>query len=264
MRAAAWIAGVAVLLALLFWGVSRLRSPEEPSEQSRSESLSMPSRTAKPGKPAGRPLRAARRARPEDDAPESPAPRDDAAEPSPATPAAPEAPKAPALPTPADKLRTLEDILALKDDNDPRLDSDFNDLSPEAKRLFREKYRSIPREGRNKRGTIVFLLGRNLKTEEDWAFLHEVISEPPCLSLGDCSTKGGPSDGHRGIGAEVTLAYPSLVALRQAARTAEDPRGPAGGMAAREASRLVRAAKGSPVPVVASKARDLERRLSGR
>src|SRR3989339_1315542 len=42
------------------------------------------------------------------------------------------------------KLKTLENILESKDDNDSRLDSDFNNLSPETKRLFRQEYRRMP------------------------------------------------------------------------------------------------------------------------
>ena len=135
------------------------------------------------------------------------------------------------------KLKTLDEILSSKDDNDPRLDRDFQDLSPETKRLFRLKYRALPRQRRNDRGTIVYLLGLNLRSAEDWEFLREVVNEPPCLSLADCAKPGAVS-----MGDEVTLAYPALVALRQAARS----RGGAEG----EAVRVLQAAKDSKMPAV--------------
>ena len=119
---------------------------------------------------------------------------------------------------PPDPLRTLEAILQSRNDNDPRLDTDFNTLSVEARRLFRERYRQIAPERRNERGTIVYLLGKNLRDDEDWAFLREVVSEPPCLSLADCAK---PSTGPAEMGDEVTLAYPALVALKQAQRALE-------------------------------------------
>jgi hypothetical protein len=117
------------------------------------------------------------------------------------------------------KLTELEEILRSRNDNDPRLDRDFIGLPAEAKDAFRAAYRALPRERRNERGTIVYLLGKNLTEREDWDFLREVTSEAPCLSLADCANAstaaGQPGD-------EITLAYPSLVAVRQAARSAEE------------------------------------------
>src|SRR5580700_7097984 len=58
-----------------------------------------------------------------------------------------------------DRLATLEMILGSKNDNDPRLDSGFNDLTAGEKKLFRRKYGALRPELRNERGTIVYLLG---------------------------------------------------------------------------------------------------------
>jgi len=118
------------------------------------------------------------------------------------------------------------------------LDRDFKGLSAAEKRAFREKYRSLPREKVNERGTIVYLLGKNLSEAADWAFMKRVVSEPPCFSLADCSKKSAdaPSPGD-----EVTLAYPQLVALEVAG-----------------SSETVRAAAlRSRAPIVARKARKL-------
>lgn len=135
----------------------------------------------------------------------------------------------PGVSAPADKpasakLAELEAILMSRNDNDPRLDLDFNGLSTQDKRLFRKKYKEIAVEKRNERGTVVYLLGKNLKTREDWEFFRRVALEPPCLSLSDCSKKPAPGSDEEATGDEVTLAYPSLVALRQAGNAAEKSR----------------------------------------
>ena len=160
------------------------------------------------------------------------------------------------------KLKTLEEIMRSRNDNDPRLDRDFNALSPEAKRLFRKKYREIPAERRNERGTIVYLLGGgNLRAAEDWAFLREVAAEPPCLSLSDCSRKPKPGGGEEAAGDEVTLAYPSLVALKQAERALEAA-AEAPGPAEKEAMSVIEAGKNSRTRAVARLAERIGKRFS--
>ncbi len=161
------------------------------------------------------------------------------------------------IPKPEAALKLLEDVLAKGNDNDPRLDRDFNDLSPQAKHLFRQKYGKLPAEYRNDKGIIVFLLGRkNLRTDEDWAFLRSVVSEPACLSLQDCSKPMPADDSQDTPGLEVTLAYPQLVALDEAQKALA-----AQGAAARQAKLVVQAAKSSPVPLIAAKAAALDRRF---
>lgn len=152
---------------------------------------------------------------------------------------------------PEAKLKVLEEVLRARNDNDPRLDSDFNALAPEAKRLFRLKYAELPAEARNDRGTIVYLLGKNLSAPEDWAFLRGVAGEAPCLSLEDCARKPSAT---AALGDEVTLAYPSLVALKQAQRALE-----AGGPARPEALSVLEAGKASKMPAAAKLAARLER-----
>ena len=112
--------------------------------------------------------------------------------------------------------QALNQILVSKNDNDPRLDRDFNHLSPAAKELFRQKYRELPPEKLNQKGTIVFLLCRNLSSEKDFEFLKEVMNEPPCLSMSDCAKDPGPAsseDLHHDLGSGITLIYPKLVSL---------------------------------------------------
>jgi len=147
------------------------------------------------------------------------------------------------------QLRILEEILESRDDNDPRLDSEFARLSTRARERMRARYLSLPREARNERGTVVYLLGRD-PSLEDWDFLTRVVSEPPCLSLADCAKAPERDEPHPAMGDEVTLAYPALVALRQAGRALErDPsHGPARAVA-------VAAADSKAPPVARSAAR---------
>lgn len=152
---------------------------------------------------------------------------------------------------PDPRLGALDAILAAKDDNDPRLDTDFNGLAKSTKRAFRLRYRQLAPEYRNERGTIVYLLGRNMKAAEDWEFLRQVALEEPCLSLRDCSKPGGGA----GPGDEVTLAYPSLVALKRAEQELAS-----GGPHKEEARAVIDAALASKAPAV----RRMAERLRGR
>ncbi len=68
----------------------------------------------------------------------------------------------PADPQAEEQVRILEDILTTRNDNDPRMDRDLMILNENAKMRFILKYKSLPAEQRNDRGTIVFLLGRNI------------------------------------------------------------------------------------------------------
>ncbi|MDE2290665.1 MAG: hypothetical protein KGL53_01175, partial [Elusimicrobia bacterium] len=114
------------------------------------------------------------------------------------------------------KVAELKAILASRNDNDPRLDRDFDALTAADKAAFRALYRALPPEKRNELGTVVYLLGRNVSGPEDWAFLRAAAAEPRCWSLADCGRRpSGPSD-PADVGDDVTLAYPALVALKRA------------------------------------------------
>lgn len=177
-------------------------------------------------------------------------------------PAAPRGPES-SSPESRAKLKTLDEILLSKNDNDPRLDTDFKALSSETKRLFRKKYGETPAERRNERGTIVYLLGGgNLSTAEDWAFLRAVASEPPCLSLSDCAKKPAPG-GEDEAGDEVTLAYTSLVALKQAQHALESAGAVStSGSARDEAMSVIAAGRKSRVRAVTRLAERLEKRFA--
>ena len=139
------------------------------------------------------------------------------------------------------KLGTLEEILRSRNDNDTRLDTDFNALSSEEKASFRRKYGEIPVERRNERGTIVYLLGKNMTDPQDWQFFRDVAGEAPCLSLANCAK---PPNGEGDPGDDVTLAYPSLIALKRAQRALEE------GKSTEEARSVVTTARNSKMPAV--------------
>jgi hypothetical protein len=157
------------------------------------------------------------------------------------------------------RLRNLDEILRSRNDNDPRLDNAFNNLSAEEKKAFRKRYRELAAERRNEKGTIVYLLGRNLTEPEDFEFMNEVLNEPPCLSMANCS-KDSPEgkEAHSDIGVDVSLAYPQIVALKRIEKMLEGGRS----TLTTEALKSVRIARGSKAPVVSSIAADIEQRFS--
>jgi hypothetical protein len=112
-------------------------------------------------------------------------------------------------------LYILKEILTSRNDNDPRLDSDFNHLSREDKKKFEMEYNQLRPELRNEKGTILYLLGKNLSETEDFDFLAQVLNEPPCRSLNDCTQAVASTSGHsqEASGMTVTLAYPQMVTL---------------------------------------------------
>jgi len=160
---------------------------------------------------------------------------------------------------PQKQLHTLEEIIASRNDNNPRLDTDFNALSPETKRLFRKKYYQLAQERHNERGTIVYILGKNLTDPEDWAFFKAIVSEPPCLSMENCSTAPSPTeDEHSLLGVNVSLAYPQLMALVQIRNAANIAR-QAGNPLPQEMLDIIAAAKNSKAKIVSDKAARMEK-----
>jgi hypothetical protein len=120
-----------------------------------------------------------------------------------------------------EQIRVLDEILESKNDNDPRMDRLLRDLSEPMKKELHQKYSRIQPEKRNERGTVVFLIGREIAegrgSTADLQFFKQVLLEKPCLSLEDCSkspTGHGPDEQHLEAIHETTIQYPQLMAIR--------------------------------------------------
>lgn len=120
-----------------------------------------------------------------------------------------------------EQLKVLEDIFQSKNDNDPRMDQVLVNLSEPVKEALRKRYQELKPELRNERGTIAFLVGREVRegrgTPIDVEFLKSILLEKPCMSLADCSrveTGQSSEEEHlQGI-YETTANYPQLMDLR--------------------------------------------------
>ncbi len=120
-----------------------------------------------------------------------------------------------------EQIMVLNEIFESKNDNDPRMDRLLRDFSEPTKAELRKKYASIRPENRNERGTIVFLIGRELSEGRggtaDLQFMKEALLEKPCLSLVDCSKSPSsetPEEQHLEAIHETTIHYPQLMCLR--------------------------------------------------
>lgn len=126
------------------------------------------------------------------------------------------------------QVSALQGALESHNDNDPKLDTEMRNLTPETKSKMIGMYRSMAREKRNDRGMIAFLIGREINRDEDLEFLEEVLAELPCLSLSNCETESGSAPHADGeVSNDTTLIYPQLVSLRalgEFARTGENER----------------------------------------
>ena len=112
------------------------------------------------------------------------------------------------------KIEILNEILKSKNDNDPRINNELKSLNAEVHRALMAKYNRLAPEDRNGRGTIVFLIARDLKSTADLDFIEKVYQEPPCLSLADCGKASTEEGDHLGAD-QTTTNYPQLVALYQ-------------------------------------------------
>jgi hypothetical protein len=167
------------------------------------------------------------------------------------------------------KIVILQQILASHNDNDPRMDIDLKDLSPEVKKAMVGLYADMPTEKRNDRGTIVFLIARQIGDKADVDFLKSVLMEKPCLSLSDCTKSALPAGGEtahlEGI-SEVTANYPQLTAMKQSIEQYRIMMGSPEGKEHQLASRVLEMfteATHSPNPKVVSEAQNALHYLTG-
>ena len=135
------------------------------------------------------------------------------------------APEAALPPEDQRKLSVLSEILETKNDNDPRMDTELQHFSKAGKHALQSRYSALKPEKRNARGTVVFLLGRELESPEEAAFLGSVLQEKPCLSLQDCDRppeSHGGAEEHLEALNETSANYPQLMALRALRSRASD------------------------------------------
>lgn len=121
----------------------------------------------------------------------------------------------PSAVTTKEKVSTLKEILASKNDNDPRMDTELKNLSNEDKDALVSMYNDLKPERLNDKGTIAFLIGREMTRPEDAEFLKNILSEEPCLSLENCGVTNAGNDPHMDSVNNVTLSYPQIVALNR-------------------------------------------------
>lgn len=112
------------------------------------------------------------------------------------------------------KLEMFRSVIKSGNDNDPRVDKELKSLSPALKMALKQDYEKLPKEHRNGRGFIAFLIGRSISTAADVQFLEKVVNEEPCLSFKDCDAKGPMYEEAQEHSTEVSLNYPQIVATR--------------------------------------------------
>lgn len=154
----------------------------------------------------------------------------------------------------------LEEILISKNDNDPRMDQDFKDMSSELHEALYKKYDSLQMENRNGRGLVVFLIARDLKSSADTEFLRKIYQESPCTSFEDCKSVGSDDPHFSGIN-QTSLMYPQLAGLyalesnlSQHPESLKDPNLRDGFLG------ILKQAAEFPVPVVQQKAEEIRKR----
>jgi hypothetical protein len=234
--------GILILVGALFYfyGSSKTVAPAEVTavDTSRNDAVVAPS-----------PVSAA------------PANLDTTATPAQTTLSSPTEPPPIASPETAGKVRVLREIINGHGDNDPRMDTELLHLDAATKRAFRAEYEHTVLERRNARGTIVFLLGRNLTSPEDFAFMKSVLSEPPCLSMQDCRGTAndpigeGAAEHDDGAVNEKVLNYPSAMALESIARELQNGAFDASQKA--QTIPVLEQGTASKVPFVARRSREL-------
>ena len=124
------------------------------------------------------------------------------------------------------QLQVFYEILKSKNDNDSRFDTTLKNLSAEVKLALEKQYHEMKPELRNERGTIAFLIGREMAegrgTVKDVEFIRSILLEKPCLSLSDCSkaaTGQTVEEQHLEAINETTGNYPQLMSLREMKQT---------------------------------------------
>lgn len=157
----------------------------------------------------------------------------------------------------AAKIQVLDEILKSKNDNDPRMDQELKVMSRELHEALYDKYDMMTAENRNGRGTVAFLIARDLKSAEDAQFLKQVFDEAPCTSMANCG-QVSQEDSHLGGVEQNSLNYPQLATLYQIeSRIEQNPHLLKDQQYRGWVSEVIRQAKRFPVPIVKDKAEQM-------
>lgn len=160
------------------------------------------------------------------------------------------------------KYVVFNEILVSHNDNDPRIDLEFTQFSPELHQVIIQKYNSLKPEDRSGKGLISYLISRDMKTNEDAEFLKKVFQESPCLSLENCQQFSNDQSHHSGTTA-TTLAYPQLAILYQIERQLQsNPEILNNASKRSHLSQILAQAESFEIPAVQNKARSIRQKYS--
>lgn len=111
------------------------------------------------------------------------------------------------------KLKIVQEILISENDNDPRINTEFENLSLKLKMSLFDQYQALAGEKRKQKALIVLLLSRQIQTNEDVELLKKVFEDQQCLSLQDCKVKTTETDFYNAAMEEIIINYPQMILL---------------------------------------------------
>lgn len=159
------------------------------------------------------------------------------------------------------KFEVVEDILDSKNDNDPRLDSELKNLTPELKLALQTRYKQLPEEKRNERGLLLHLVARELNSIQDLEFIQSAYEEPPCMGLSDCR-QADNFDPHMDALNQTTLDYPQKVGLYHLEKSlGERPQLLEDAAFKNAAIELLKSAENFPVPSIQRQAKKIRQKF---
>lgn len=145
-----------------------------------------------------------------------------------------------------EKLARLEQVLSSNHDHHPELDTEFRQLTPALKTAMVNRYHSLDPSALNQRGTLVFILGREIQDSGDLQFFRQVLTE------------NSKQPGAKTFSDDLSDHYPSVMAIRmQEERVKEEKASVLRG----EVEAILSEAASSPNPVIAREAKQALGRL---
>lgn len=156
------------------------------------------------------------------------------------------------------KLKIVQEILISENDNDPRIHTEFNNLSLKLKMSLFDQYQALAPEKRKQKALIVLLISRQIQSIEDIELLKKVFEDEPCLSLSNCKTKSNERDFYNVAIEEMIINYPQMILLYEISKQMSSEDSPLIDPKLRSEIRpLLAAAIQNGTPAVRSKAHEL-------